>query len=439
MISAVVIFLVFAIAMVAPLKRPAWGVAGFYFFYLLDPLWNWRWALPANFEFQKYLFAALVAGAIVHGFHIFPKERLTRIGFYALSTFFFVNVFSAYLSAFPETTSAFISVLWKQVVVTGLSISLIKTRQDVKLLLLVTIVATSYNALQINLDYFQTGLSRYAYRNWGSYGLDNNTLAILMCPTIAISLGLAVSERSTWRRYLYFTAAVLVGHQIMLSMSRGAMIGALPGLAFICWKAPRTKQNTTSAVLFVTCTIMLAGPSITKEFLSSFKGGDQRDSSAESRLYLWEAGLRITMDKPILGVGPNAARHYVPRPEYWKGPPLTERGKTMNQKALHNLFFDLSAGTGLLGLISYLCFSTLPCFYLWQSKGQYKDGLALAVVAGQATYLSCSVFSSGLLIESPYILAIAGYGLINSAVHEQHCMHEVSAQRYDTNQITNST
>ena len=137
---------------------------------------------------------------------------------------------------------------------------------------------------------------------------------------------------------------------------------------------------------------------------------EERDSSAESRFYLWQAGLRITQDYPILGVGPNATRKLVPLPQYYEG------GLPQSSKALHNLFFDISTGMGVPGLLMFSGFLFLPIWHCYRHRRTVDDDLrlpCLAVMAGIPGYAVASMFSSGVLFETGYILPVVGYACAN--------------------------
>ena len=66
--------LLIALAMVcfAALKNPGWGVIGFYFFAILDPEWNWRWAVPDDLRF--------FVGALDRGLGQHDFDRLLGAG-----------------------------------------------------------------------------------------------------------------------------------------------------------------------------------------------------------------------------------------------------------------------------------------------------------------------------------------------------------------------
>ncbi|MDC0326131.1 O-antigen ligase family protein [bacterium] len=427
MLGIIIAPLLFITVITVCVFRPPLGVIGFYFFYLLDPKWNWRWVVPQDIQFQKYIFAALIIGLTLQGFKFVRQSRPSRAGIGLGCLFFLLCVVAANQSFAPTTSAAFNSVLWKELLVALIGILTIRTKQHATYLLVVSLIGITYNSYQINLDYFQTGFSRFAYTTWGSYQLDNNTLSLSMIPFIAVSISFALFERIAWRRACYFLAALLLIHQVMLTMSRGAMLGALPLLPLLLLKAPRTRRNLRDASVILLAAFALAGPSVVKEFSSIFASEENRDSSAESRLNLWEAGAKITSDYPLLGVGPNAGRYLVPMKKYWTGDPIN--GST---KALHNVFFDLSTGIGIPGLLVYLSLFAIPIVSAWKKYDptDYVLGpVNLSVSTGLLTFFSASFFSSGLLIESPYILLVAGYALINIRAAEQTRM---SGQRAPT-------
>jgi O-antigen ligase len=417
MLGIIIVPLLFITVMIACVTRPPLGVIGFYFFYLIDPKWNWRWVVPQDIQFQKYIFAALIIGLVIQGFKFSKQARPSRRGIVLGCLFFTICVISAKQSIAPITSTEFNSILWKELVVALIAILTIRTRQHVTYLLVASLIGVTYNSYQINLDYFQTGFTRYAYSKWGSYQLDNNTLSLAMIPFIAVGLSFALFERIPWRRACYFLASILCIHLLMLLMSRGAMLGALPLLPLLVLKAPRTRRNLRDFTIALLAVFVLAGPSVVKEFSTIFASEQNRDSSAESRFHLWEAGAKITSDYPLLGVGPNSGRYLVPTKAYWNGSPLDS-----NSKALHNVFFDLSTGIGIPGLLIYLSLFAIPIISAWKmyDPNDYVLGpLNLSVFAGLITFFCASFFSSGLLIESPYILLVAGYALINIRADEQ--------------------
>ncbi len=409
MLGPIFVFSLVAAIGFAALRKPAWGIIGFYGFYLLDAPWNWRWSLPEGLEYQKLLVALIFIGFVLSGCRIAKQAKASKRGIAAALLFYAVCTLSTAQSIAPESSNIFMEDFWKQLFVALLGILIFDNYKDLKTLLVVAALAQGYNAYQINLDYFETGIARFArLSTWGSAGLDNNTYSLLTVPIAGISMCLGLHSSKLWFRLLFFGVTLLQIHQIMLMGSRGCMLGSLPMFAYILWKSPRTRQNIRDLAITITCVFLLAGPTVVNEFASSFESKENRDSSAESRLYLWDAGLRITLDYPMIGTGPNASRHLVP--SYYEG------GLSTTNKALHNLFFDISCGTGLVGFFFYITFWFTPIIYLLRANianTTIPMPLHSAVIAGLIGYFVASIFSSGVLIESSYILVVTGYALIN--------------------------
>ena len=198
------------------------------------------------------------------------------------------------------------------------------------------------------------------------------------------------------------------------------MIGALFLAVLAVFFIPKTAKSIALILAGVVVVGVLAGPPVVKEFMSSFAEAEERDSSAESRFYLWKAGMRIMLDHPWIGVGPNASRFYVPR--YYEG------GNVGEAKALHNILFEVGCENGIPGLFIFLTFYALPWLYVFQNRHHFlklsqkwTPSLCIAVLAGIPGYLLASMFSSGSLIESSYVLPIIACGLASS----KECLEQI--------------
>ncbi len=88
------------------------------------------------------------------------------------------------------------------------------------------------------------------------------------------------------------------------------------------------------------------------------------------------------------------------------------------QKALHNLFFEVVCENGILAAIIYFTYFLYPWYSVWRSREALLGGdalscaLALSVLAGIPGYFLSSMFSSGSLIETSYVLTIIGCGVL---------------------------
>lgn len=394
--------------------KPIIGTFGFYFFAFLDPIWNWRWILSTDLGLQKWLFFSTLIGVVLQWGTLSKTSKLGRRCILALIVFSCIALISSRLTSFPDESLWYIGFLFRVFAMAVLAILTVTDHRRAFWLGFACVLGQGYNSLEINREYFQLGYCRYAaMADWGYKGLDNNGYSILTVPILAIALSIALCHGNLMLRAVAGLIGVLEMHQLMLMQSRGSMVGAVLFGVLAVFFIPKTKQSIALIVSGLIVVGALAGPPVMQEFMSSFAEKEQRDSSAESRFYLWKAGFKLILDHPLTGVGPNASRYYVPR--YYEGDLNT------SAKALHNLFFEVGSENGIPGVFIFLMFYALPWLYVYRHRqlllrtGQvWTTPLSLAVLAGIPGYLLASMFSSGSLIESSYILSIIACGLAST-------------------------
>ena len=410
MAGILLVYGLFAYGCIEGVRRPWIGLVVFYSFVVLEPTWNWRWSIDPTFPYQKYIAASTILGLALTGFRHAKVSGNTYRALASLVAF----VLIAYVSALQSINEAFsyeyMGYIWKIALMAVLTVWLIDTPRKIWVLLWVAVICQGYNAYQINLQYFQEGFSRYAVYGWGTKG-DNNLYSIFTVPIIAIAAGLTVYGRTIWQQLIAGGILLMQMHVLMLLESRGTMIGGLVLAAMFAVVVPKTKKVWGMIATAVVCGVILAGPSVVSEFSSAFASNEKRDSSAASRFQVWTAGAIITAENPILGVGPNAGRFLVPQ---------YVPSETREHKALHNLLFEISTGCGVPATLLYLSYFGLiflDCFkLLMRKRHQLPDWAAvcvLAVVCGVPGYWAASMFSSGAVLESSYLMvSLGGAGLM---------------------------
>ncbi len=187
--GAYVIYAVFVAICVIALARPWIGIVGFYGFVLLEPNWNWRWSIPEDFQFQKYIALATFLGVVLKGFR--GNRLTTGGGFSILLLLGFLGL--AYLSSFqsiaPETSSFYMSNLWKIVLMAVIAALLLDSPQKLWIFLCVLALAEGYSAYRINEQYFEYGYSLYVKRPWEAKGRKlvfkpYGTVSLLQCRSL---------------------------------------------------------------------------------------------------------------------------------------------------------------------------------------------------------------------------------------------------------------
>ncbi len=409
------VYSLFLISCLTALSVPALGCAAFYFFNLLDPAWNWRWDIPQDPGFQKWLAIALLLGFIAHHGWRSAIDRTSVTALGLLLGFVLLCYTSSVFSAYPDKSALYLDMLWRIALIVAVSFFVIVDEDRAMIMAIGCVVGQAYNSFQINLEYFQLGYCRYAsITDWGFKGLDNNGYSILTIPVLALSIAIVVSPWKWWIRSLAGAIVLLQLHQLMLMESRGSMLGAMLTAAIAVWYCPKTLMTNTILLLGCVLITFLAGPPVVREFASAFADEGSLDVSAESRFHLWKAGAAIIWDYPVLGVGPGCSGSYVPLYYHY------ELLKAENEKALHNVFFEVMCENGVLAGTMFLMFFALLWGKVWLRRRIFFAGnprqctLALAVIAGIPGYFLASMFSSGTLIESSYMLPIMAGALLGT-------------------------
>ena len=401
------VYLCFAIVCVQAIFRPWVGIVGFYGFALLVPQWNWRWSLPQDFEFQKYIIACTLVGFVLNGF---PGQQIRghlKLAYASLLTFLVLAFVSGMQTIDKQLSDFYLGIMWKIVLTSLLAIRLLDSPAKIRTFMWVVVLANGYNGYGLTRDYLEVGYCDYVMHPWAFQ--SSNQLSNLFVCCSAVSLALLFYETKTWRKAVIGLILLLQVHAVMLLESRGCMLGLLTMATATVWLMPKTKTNLHLVFAAIVGAAILAGPPVVKEFISIFADKENRDASAESRVDLWRAGYEITLDHPLLGVGPDAGQRLVPA--YYSA------ASTSQTKALHNLFFEISTGCGLPAAIAFFMFFVTAGIASQRMTRDKRGSLSLppgvqagmlASTAGLIGFMTANLFSSGALLEGSYTLAIIG-------------------------------
>jgi len=185
-------------------------------------------------------------------------------------------------------------------------------------------------------------------------------------------------------------AALLIAAALLASWSRGAWIGCAVALLALLLAAPRRIEHglalaASAALLFVVLGALGLLPDALQSRLSSsfnelirlpdVRGVDIHPGNYASieRLAHWQAALNMATDAPYLGIGlGNYAALY-------------EQYRLLNwPRALghaHNIYLNLLAETGILGLSAYVLYWLLILRWTWQLR-QHPDPGARRIALG---------------------------------------------------------
>lgn len=208
---------------------------------------------------------------------------------------------------------------------------------------------------------------------------------------IGFSALLAMRAR-TWMHRGAYLGSLLVGlFGLTLGGGRTALIGAAVGVAaaftVLLWLAPAIRKAIGSpraliaiASTFVLVLMVLVSPAgQANPMVRRLAGLSLDDSTFATRFLAWEVAWQAFRDRPFLGFGYENfqvayARFYPPGVDAFMDGAVWDRA--------HNLYLDLLATTGVLGLLAYLA---IWVAYFWSVRAAFRAGRA---TAGEAAVLT---------------------------------------------------
>jgi probable O-glycosylation ligase (exosortase A-associated) len=251
------------------------------------------------------------------------------------------------------------------------------------------------------------GYSSYFYANASELGLG-------LCIAYPISYYLFRATANKWLRLVFLGLTGLFIWSIVVTGSRGAFVGFVATLVYILYKEKKLIVGLIVAAF-------LAAPAtylVSDEYVNRIKsiGEYKEDVSVEIRFQVWRAALSMIADHPLFGVGTgNFATAY--------GSFYKAAGDLSSYTSPHNIFVQVFAELGLLGIVVYLAFIA-AIFYLNRKTRQmlraiddarnlvlYTHGIDVAllgyIVAGQfitATYYP-HLFQFSVWASAIYLMA----------------------------------
>ncbi|WP_225414083.1 O-antigen ligase family protein [Stigmatella hybrida] len=254
------------------------------------------------------------------------------------------------------------------------------------------------------IDWYRTGVDMVeGFRSrWVGVYADPNHMAMNMALVVPLAVAFLARKESGWlMRVLCALAAVLSVVAIVLSHSRGGFIGLSVAMGVWAIREKRRIQAVVVGGLLALGLVLFAPKSFWQrnETVTSF----HQDASAMGRVYAWQVASRISLDKPLLGVGAGGFRYA------W---PLYAPPESRQAYVAHNIFLDVIGELGFVGLALFLVFAggaTGGAFAA--SKDAQMGWLARALAAAMAGYLVCDLFSGYILSAHLYVL----FGLAASA------------------------
>lgn len=267
-------------------------------------------------------------------------------------------------------------------------------------------------------------------RTGGGSTYDPNDLAALIVATLPIAvIQIQTTKSRLWKLFCFGGAITsLIG--IIATQSRGGFVGLIIVVifAFITKVQGFSKKRLTAlAVIMGIFFVMQAGTEY-KERISTIFEDVSSLQAGSGRMMVWKRGLVMSVDHPILGVGPycfsSAYGRYLESGKFkgdiWRG------ASTGKWNVAHNSFLQVLVEMGIPGFLIFMAmiiytfknFKRLKIFY---SEGKISERLESQVIALEmalAGYLACAFFLSNAYGSTMYLIFILSGAMISIASDE---------------------
>ncbi len=164
---------------------------------------------------------------------------------------------------------------------------------------------------------------------------------LLVVGTLALSY-IFVSPRE-WKSTWAYASVLLILTALMTTLSRNAWVGLAVGMVVVAVASKSRKTGLCLALVMVSA-IFMAPHSISQRVKSIV---NLQDETAVERIYMWKSGIKMFMDKSILGFGPGEIKdnyaHYVNR-----------KATQKSLSHLHNNLVHLAAERGIFALGAWI-------------------------------------------------------------------------------------
>ncbi len=328
-------------------------------------------------------------------------------------------VFTSLLYADDYTTAAnAVSDFTKNGVITVLLVILIQNRSTLKGALWAIIAAGIFTGT-ISVFQYLTGSFTNAYGGFGQAEIlnivtgvddfrisgpigDPNFYAQVLVVIVPLAFHFMVSEKKLILRGLAAWCLVVCGLSIVFTFSRGGAIAlAIVLVSLLFYRRPKPAEIFLMAVLVVGLLAFMPEAYTSRlNTIGQIATGQtdvREEASIRGRLSELLVAWQMFMDHPILGVGVSNYPNYYQ--SYSRQIGLDPR--TENREP-HNLFLEVAAETGLVGLIVFimiLYFSFRSIFHAWHTfnKLDLPDyaGLVAVYGIGLVGYFTAAMFIHG--------------------------------------------
>lgn len=324
-------------------KRPYIGIMMWVWISVMNPHTQ-SWGFATTFPF-----AAIIGGVTLVSL-VFTKESkefpFTPATRTLIAFVLWMNVTSVFALE-PEGTYEQWNKVMKIMLMTFVTLMLIKTKHHIQLLVLVVALSLAYYGIKGGIFTIKGGGDNRVLGPTGTFIEGNNEIALALIMTIPLLYYFQAISRNKWVRHGLTAAMVLCAAAALGTHSRGALV-AISAMSVFLWFKSRQKAGLALLMIVAAPLLLSLMPEKWSERMSTITDYEE-DGSVQGRFNAWWMAYNLALDRPILGGGFNIITQelfyiYAPKP---------------NLHAAHSIYFQALGEHGFVGLGLYLLLGLL--------------------------------------------------------------------------------
>ncbi|WP_193369766.1 putative O-glycosylation ligase, exosortase A system-associated [Pelagibius marinus] len=322
--------------------RPHVGILAWCWISYMNPH-RLTWGLAYEFPVAMVVgIATLIAWALSKESKKLPLNPVSVLLLAFVFWMSFANLFAMVPDlAFQKWTQSI-----KILLMTFATMALMRNRERLHALIWIIVLSLGFYGAKGGLF---TALGGGASRVWGppgSFIADNNALAMALIMCLPLVRYLQLQTESKLIRMGLYGLMILFALSIVGSQSRGAFLGGVAMAGFLIIKSRQRFIISLLVAGFMTAGVFY----VPQHWIDRMKTIEtyQQDSSALSRLEVWQFAIKVARDRPLTGGGFRASYNDA---IYLKYVPDARKGRGRNY---HSVYFEILGELGYVGLLIYL-------------------------------------------------------------------------------------
>ncbi len=404
------LFIIIAISIPISFFRPYFGILMWTWITFFNPH-RYTWGFMYNFPVAAVIAIPTLAGCFFTSNinkRFMKRETLLLAGLWIWFCITFLHAMQVPLfqGHLEDAKLEWIRVS-KVLLITFTMILLVTNHQRLKTLMMVTSMSFGLLAIKGAIFGVRTGGES---RVWGppdSFIADNNSFALAVNMSLPMLLFLARDEKRRsyrWLLYLAFACGVL---SVVLTYSRGGLLGLAAVLLAISLKS-RYKLVSAFLVALAFFAVITFAPTRWMSRMTGLAHGDV-DMSGHQRLVSWGTSWNFAMDYPITGGSFNA----LPDVEIFQRYQNEPLPGGFLSSGPHSIYFQVLEEQGFVGLALYLILVASCWVSLLSLRRRAARSPSTQWVANYTHMIEVSLF--GFLVSGAF-LGLANFDLFYQLV-----------------------